>query len=117
LRKQHQSGCAPLSRHPVAASPGSLYVLQRFGGGTFMNVWDALSSYEKAAIRKLALGFDWDIPGTVRRRLRSLDLIENGPDGRLTGVSWKLHRANPRRKPGATSRQSLIANPDAAKGG
>jgi len=94
-----------------------LYVLQRFGGGTFMNVWDALSSYEKAAIRKLALGFDWDIPETVRRRLRSLDLIENGPDGRLTGVGWKLHRANPRRKPRATSRQSLIANPDAAKGG
>jgi hypothetical protein len=80
-------------------------------------VWDALSSYEKAAIRKLALGFDWEIPETVRRRLRTLGLIENGPDSRLTGAGWKLHRANPRRKPGARPRRSLIANPDEAKGG
>ena len=38
----------------------------------FAAVWEALSTYEKAAIRKLALGFDWEIPETVRRRLRGL---------------------------------------------
>jgi hypothetical protein len=74
------------------------------------NVWDALSSYEKAAIRKLALGFEWGIPEIVRRRLRSLGLIESGPDGRLTDAGWKLLRANPRRKPGAKPRRSLITN-------
>jgi hypothetical protein len=30
-----------------------------------------------------------------------LGIIENGPDTRLTDAGWKLHRANPRRKPGA----------------
>ena len=50
----------------------------------FTAVWGALSTYEKAAIRKLALGLDWEIPETVRRRLRSLGVIENGPDTRLT---------------------------------
>ena len=73
-------------------------------------MWDALSSYEKAAIRKLALGLDWGIPEIVRRRLRSLGLIESGPDGRLTDAGWKLLRANPRRKPGGKPRRSLIAN-------
>ena len=62
---------------------------------TLVNVWDALSSYEKAAIRKLALGLDWGIPEIVRRRLRSLGLIESGPDGRLTDAGWKLLRAIP----------------------
>ena len=38
----------------------------------FTAVCEALSTYEKAAIRKLALGLDWEIPETVRRRLRSL---------------------------------------------
>ena len=78
-------------------------------------MWDALSSYEKAAIRKLALGLDWEIPETVRRRLRSLALVESGPDCRLTDAGWKLHRANPRRKPGARARRSSIANPGEAK--
>ena len=78
-------------------------------------MWDALSSYEKAAIRKLALGFDWEIPETVRRRLRSLALVESGPDCRLTDAGWKLHRANPRRKPGARARHSSIADPGEAK--
>jgi hypothetical protein len=93
----------------VAASTGPLYGLHRLAG-TETNVWDALSSYEKAAIRKLALGFEWGIPEIVRRRLRSLGLIESGPDGRLTDAGWKLLRANPRRKPGAKPRRSLITN-------
>jgi hypothetical protein len=78
-------------------------------------VWDALSSNEKAAIRKLALGFVWEIPEIVRRRLRSLGLIETGPHGRLTDAGWKLYRANPRRKPGRRARHSPIANPGEAK--
>jgi hypothetical protein len=79
----------------VAAFTGSLYVLQGLGCGTLVNVWHALSSYEKAAIRKLALGFDWEIPETVRRRLRSLALVESGPDCRLTDAGWKLHAQIP----------------------
>ena len=91
---------------------GLYHIIVRPGGlaGTETNVWDALSSNEKAAIRKLALGFVWEIPEIVRRRLRSLGLIESGPDGRLADAGWKLHRANPRRKPGAKPRRSLITN-------
>ena len=96
--------------------PRSLYVLQRLGCGAEINVWDALSSYEKAAIRKLALGFDWEIPETVRRRLRSLTLVESGALS-PADAGWKLHRANPRRKPVAKPRRSLIANPGEAKQG
>ena len=66
-------------------------------------MWEALSSYEKAAIRKLALGYDWQITETVRRRLRRLGLVDEGPDTHLTEAGWKLHRTNPRRKPGAPS--------------
>jgi hypothetical protein len=66
----------------------------------------------REAIRKLALGFDWEIPESVRWRSRSLGIIENGPDTRLTNAGWKLHRANPRRKPGAKrAPKLLIANP------
>jgi hypothetical protein len=82
----------------------------------FTAVWEALSTYEKAAIRKLALGLDWEIPETVRRRLRAFGVIENGPDTRLTDAGWKLHRANPRRKPGAKrAPKLLIANPEEVK--
>jgi hypothetical protein len=63
-----------------------------------------------------ALGFDWEIPETVRRRLRSFRIIENGPDTRLTAAGWKLHRANPRRKPGAKrAPKLLIANLEEVK--
>ena len=80
---------------------------------SFTEVWEALSTYEKAAIRKLALGLDWEIPETIRRRLRSLGIVENGPDTRLTEAGWKLYRANPRRKPGAKrAPKPLIAKPE-----
>ena len=72
----------------------------------FTAVWEALSTYEKAAIRKLALGLDWEIPDTVRRRLRALGVIENGPDTRLTDAGWKLHRATRDVSPALNARRS-----------
>ena len=61
-----------------------------------MTLWQELSSHEKTAIRKLALGYA-DVPRYVLRRLVTLGLVEQGPHRpRLTESGVKLHRSDPR---------------------
>ena len=65
-------------------------------------MWDALSVDEKAALRKLALGYVYDVPAKTRAQLAKLGLVDGGPECRLTKAGLELLRAHPnRRKPGA----------------
>ena len=61
-----------------------------------MTLWQELSNNEKAAIRKLALGYTYDVPQHVLRQLVTRGLAEQGPTPRLTEAGFKLHTSNPR---------------------
>jgi hypothetical protein len=63
-------------------------------------VWQELSIADKAAIRKLALGYTFDVPQHVLRQLVTRGLVEQGPNPRLTEAGFKLHTSNPRRHAG-----------------
>jgi hypothetical protein len=64
-------------------------------------VWNTLTVNERAALRKLALGHIYDVPGRMRARLAELGLVDSGPHSRPTDAGLALLREHPnRRKPG-----------------
>jgi hypothetical protein len=46
-------------------------------------MWDTLSSEEKTAVRKLAVGYVHEVAVSTRRRLAALGLVDEG-SGQLT---------------------------------
>jgi hypothetical protein len=69
-------------------------------------MWEKLSISEKAAIRKLALGYIYDVPQHLLTRLVLMGLVERGPNPRLTEAGLQLHRSNPRKASGRQKRDS-----------
>jgi hypothetical protein len=57
--------------------------------------WNDLSIEERAAIRKLALGYTHEVSLKALRRLAKLGLVEDGLDARLTAAGFEMYRANP----------------------
>jgi hypothetical protein len=69
-------------------------------------MWEKLSISEKTAIRKLALGYIYEVPQHVLRQLVTYGLVEQGPSPRLTEAGLQLHRSNPRKASGRQKRDS-----------
>jgi hypothetical protein len=69
-------------------------------------MWQELSIAEKAAIRKLALGYTYEVPQSLLRHLVARGLVEHGPAmiPRLTEAGLELHRSNPRKTSGRPKR-------------
>jgi Mn-dependent DtxR family transcriptional regulator len=72
-----------------------------------MTTWKDLSHDERATIRKLALGYSYDLREGVLRRLAKFGLVEHGPERvTLTEAGFELYRANPPTRPGPRRKRS-----------